>query len=103
MKSLLEQYNYCVKELNEKEVLLCGGYLRKTEMFVKKEWIFWLINTIRKMTPFDFENPRTFFMINSNDSYLAISLEIKDRDLSNMEIFSHWNDESKNAPSFSMP
>lgn len=103
MESLLEQYNYCVKELNEKEVLLCGGYLRKTEMFVKKEWIFWLINTIRKMTPFDFENPRTFFMINSNDSYLAISLEIKDRDLSHMEIFSHWNDESKNAPSFSMP
>ena len=103
MESLLEQYTYYVKELNEKEVLLCGGYLRKTEMFVKKEWIFWLINTIRKMTPFDFENPRTFFMINSNDSYLAISLEIKDRNLSNMEIFSHWNDESKNAPLFSMP
>ena len=69
MESLLEQYTYYVKELNEKEVLLCGGYLRKTEMFVKKEWIFFFFFTIRKMTPFDFENPRTFFMINSNDSF----------------------------------
>ena len=35
MKTLLEQYNFNVKESNDKEILLCvgGGYLRKTEMY----------------------------------------------------------------------
>ena len=103
MKSLLEQYNYSVKELNENEILLCGGYIAYTEMFLKKEWISWLINTIRGMSPYDFENSKSFYMLKSTDSYLAISLEIKDRDLSYMDIFSHWNDENKNKNSFSMP
>ena len=103
MESLLEQYNYCVKELNEKEVLLCGGYLNNTKIAIKKEWISWIINSIRSMNPSDFDNPDTFKTFESNDSHISIMNTIEDRDFSIMEIYVRWNDRAKRAPSFSMP
>ena len=103
MKTLLEQYIFDVKELNDTEIMLCGGYLSDTKLIIKKEWISWIINSIRNMTQSDFYNPDTFITKESEDSHISIMNTLKDRDFSILEIYVRWNDKNKRAPAFSMP
>lgn len=96
-------FHYKIEELDDKELKIYGDYFMKSTIIIKKEWIVWLINNIRKLTPKDFNIDYNEHSIKFNDAKLSFWTCLEDRDLSIFKIRPDWIDTSKNAPSLMIP
>ncbi len=102
-KVLLDKFDYCVKDKNENEVVLCGGYVRNTCVTIKKEWISWIANTLRSMLPYEYYDPSSIKMKKNEDCILAIEKIVTHKNFSWLEIYTQKYSEYKRIPPFTIP
>ena len=102
-KEWLNSFNYSVKDLNEKEIVLCGGYVRNTTMTIKKEWIGWIVYTLRSMLPLEYYDPSSIRMKKNEDCILAVEKIVTQRSLSWLEIYTQNFSEYKRTTPFTLP
>lgn len=94
---------YKVIELNVMELKIYGNYMKNGFIIVKKEWLPWLINSIRGRTPDDFNIDYNPSEIKSSDCELCIYNYIRENDLSYFAIDSEWQDSEKNDTCLRIP
>ena len=96
-------FHYKIEELNDEELKIYGDYMVDTAITIKKEWIGRLINSIRKLTPDDFNIDYNEHSIKFDDADLLFWNSIEERDLSIFNIRINWKDTTKNAIALMIP
>ena len=102
-KDLLDKFAYCVKEKNDKEIVLYGGYVRNSSVTIKKEWIDWIVKTLRSMLPLDYYDPSSIKMKKNEDCLLTVEKIVTYKNLSWFEIYTQKYTEHKRTPPFTIP
>jgi len=96
-------FTHRIEEINEDELKIYGDYYVKTGIIIKKDWIQWLINGIRKWRPEDFINPDKYEILEEDNAQLMFYTDVNERNFSKFTISPTWKDELKNSFSLTIP
>ena len=72
-------------------------------IIIKKEWIAWIITTLRNFTYEDYNTWEKTVGINYEDCRLVILINLFEREHSYIDIFPIWKDEELKAPPIEIP
>ena len=102
-------FEFNFEELDNNELRING---RRTDSFsvkqwksiiIKKEWISWIITTLRNLTYKDYNTWEKTVGINYEDCELAIIMCLFEREHSYIDIFPIWKDEERITPPIEIP
>ena len=102
-------FEFNFEELDNNELRING---RRTDSFsvkqwrsiiIKKEWISWIITTLRNLTYEDYNTWEKTVGINYEDCRLAILIKIRERDYSHIDILPIWKDKNRIISKIEIP
>ena len=102
-------FEFNFEELDNNELRING---RRTDFFsvkqwksiiIKKEWISWIITTLRNFTIDDYNTWLKTIGNDYEDCRLAILIKIRERDYSHIDIFPIWKDKNRITSAIEIP
>ena len=102
-------FEFNFEELDNNELRING---RRTDFFsvkqwksiiIKKEWIAWIITTLRNLTYEDYNTWQRRIKNDYEDCRLAILIKIRERDYSHIDIFPIWKDKNRIISKIEIP
>ena len=99
-------FEYNFEELDNNELRINGKSSYADEwdtIIIKKEWITWIITTLRNLTYEDYNTWEKTVGINYEDCRLVILINLFEREHSYIDIFPIWKDEELKAPPIEIP
>ena len=99
-------FEFNFEELDNNELRINGksSYSdRWDSIIIKKEWIAWIITTLRNLTYEDYNTWEKTVGINYEDCRLVILINLLEKEYSFIKIFPVWKDEERITPSIKIP
>ena len=102
-------FEYNFEELDNNELRINGrradflSFRQWRSIIIKKEWISWIITTLRNLTYEDYNTWEKTVGINYEDCRLVILINLFEREHSYIDIFPIWKDEELKAPPIEIP
>ena len=97
-------FEFNFEELDNNELRINGrradflSFRQWRSIIIKKEWISWIITTLRNLTYEDYNTWEKTVGINYEDCELAIIMCLFEREHSYIDIFPIWKDEERITP-----
>ena len=102
-------FEFNFEELDNNELRINGrradflSFRQWRSIIIKKEWISWIITTLRNLTYEDYNTWEKTVGINYEDCELAIIMCLFEREHSYIDIFPIWKDEERITPPIEIP
>ena len=99
-------FEYNFEELDNNELRINGKSSYADEwdtIIIKKEWIAWIITTLRNLTWMDYNSGGKEIVKEYEDCELAIIMCLLEGEYSFIKIFPVWKDEERITPSIKIP
>ena len=99
-------FEFNFEELDNDELRINGKSSYSDQwrsIIIKKEWIVWIITTLRNLTYKDYNTWEKTVGINYEDCRLVILISLFEKEYSYIVIFPNWKDKSRRTPSIKIP
>ena len=102
-------FEFNFEELDNNELRINGrrtdsyGVAMWDSIIIKKEWIFWIITTLRNLTYEDYNTWQRRIRNDYEDCRLIIRIFLRENDYSFIKIFPFWKDEERITPAIEIP
>ena len=99
-------FEYNFEELDNNELRINGKSSYADEwdtIIIKKEWITWIITTLRNLTYEDYNTWQRRIRNDYEDCRLIIRIFLRENDYSFIKIFPFWKDEERITPAIEIP
>ena len=99
-------FEFNFEELDNDELRINGKSSYSDQwrsIIIKKEWIAWIITTLRNFTIEDYNTWLKTIGNDYEDCRLAILLKIRERDYSHIDIFPIWKDKNRITSAIEIP
>ena len=102
-------FEFNFEELDNNELRINGrrtdsyGVAMWDSIIIKKEWIFWIITTLRNLTYEDYNTWQRRIINDYEDCRLIIRIFLRENDYSFIKINPFWKDKNRITPAIEIP